>query len=81
MSTVCCKIFLETGPYMRLFTEYVNSCKCIGQKKIADACIGQIFNKVTIPHILFLKYVEFIFDFEYLVKRARIKCIYAITYE
>ena len=26
-------------------------------------------------HILFLKYVEFIFDFEYLFESARIKCI------
>ena len=43
-----------------------NRCKCIGQKKMADACIGQIFTTNNEKH--------------HFLRSARIKCGYAITH-
>ena len=43
-----------------------NRCKCIGQKKVADACIGQICTTNNYKH--------------HSLRSARIKCVYAITH-
>ena len=43
-----------------------NRCKCIGQKKMADACIGQICTTNNYKH--------------HSLRSARIKCVYAITH-
>ena len=42
-----------------------NRCKCIGQKKMTDACISQIFTTNNEKH--------------HFLRSARIKCGFAIT--